>query len=179
MTLTSPWRVEWHAELPSTMDRARDLAQAGAAAGTIIVADYQSAGRGTQGRLWLAPPGTCLMFTLIARPRIVPAELEQVPLRVGQSIATALHDTCGLACEVKEPNDIMVRGRKLCGILCTSHIRNDHVHWLLCGIGLNTTMSIADLPLPTATSLAIEGINVPPPATLLDTLLSHLTWLID
>lgn len=159
------------------MTRARELAESGAPAGTVVVADYQTEGRGTHGRTWLAPPGTCLMFTLIARPEMPVDALPGISLRVSETIAACLRDEFGLVCDVKPPNDIMVDGKKLCGVLCTSHLVGDRVEWLLVGIGLNTRMTAADLPFETATSLAIEGIVVAADDVLLRRMLSSLGWL--
>jgi BirA family biotin operon repressor/biotin-[acetyl-CoA-carboxylase] ligase len=172
------WRIEWHTELPSTMTRARELAEAGAPAGTVVVADYQTDGRGTHGRIWLAPPASCLMFTLIARPALPVDALTDIPLRVSESVATCLHDSYRLACSVKPPNDIMVDGKKLCGVLCTSRLTGERLDWLLVGIGLNTWMTAEQRPLGSATSLVIEGITDPTHRTLLDRLLDRLDWLI-
>jgi BirA family biotin operon repressor/biotin-[acetyl-CoA-carboxylase] ligase len=174
-----PWRIEWHASLPSTMTRARELAETGAPAGTVVVADYQSEGRGTRGRAWLAPPGTCLMFTIVARPRMPAGELEGAPLRVSESIATTLRAEFDLPCEVKPPNDVMIDGRKLCGILCASRLMGEQIAWLLVGVGLNTRMSLADRPLETATSLQLEGIAVPAHCDLLRRALARLEWLLE
>jgi BirA family biotin operon repressor/biotin-[acetyl-CoA-carboxylase] ligase len=144
----------------------------------VVVADYQSAGRGTHGRTWQAPPGTCLMFTLVCRPWILPAQLETLPRRVSESIAGALRERLGLPCEVKQPNDILVHGRKLCGVLCTSHLVGERVVWVLVGVGLNTSMRGDELPLSSATSLAVEGVPTPGHAALLELLLECLTWLL-
>jgi BirA family biotin operon repressor/biotin-[acetyl-CoA-carboxylase] ligase len=119
------------------------------------------------------------MFTLIARPALAPSGLESLPRRVSESIASVLRDELGLDCTVKEPNDILARGRKLCGVLCTSHIVGDRVAWVLCGVGLNTHMSAGQLPLPSATSLQIEGIASPTHRELLDRLLAALGWLVE
>jgi len=159
------------------MTRARELAESGAPAGTVVVADYQSEGRGTHGRTWLAPSGTCLMFTLIARPDIPVATLTDIPLRISESIAACLRDEYMVDCVVKPPNDILVEGRKLCGVLCTSHLVGEWLEWLLVGIGLNTRMTVADLPLEAATSLAIEGAVVDDHAVLLRRVLGCLDWL--
>jgi BirA family biotin operon repressor/biotin-[acetyl-CoA-carboxylase] ligase len=173
----SPWRIERHTELPSTMTRARELAESGAPAGTVVVADFQSAGRGTHGRTWLAPPGSCLMFTLIARPDIPVATLTEIPLRISESIAACLRDDYGIDCDVKPPNDILAGGRKLCGVLCTSHLVGERLEWLLVGIGLNTRMSGSDRPIETATSLAMEGVVVTDHDELLRRVLGRLGWL--
>lgn len=172
-------RIEWHAELPSTMERARELAGHGGPAGTTVVADFQSAGRGTRGRAWSAPPGTCLMFTVVARPAIAPEELAELPGRVSEAIAGYLRATLGLECSVKPPNDVVVGGRKLCGVLCTSKIVGDCVEYVLCGIGLNTHMTREQLPLETATSLHIELGDCPEHDVLLDGLLDGLTGVLQ
>jgi BirA family biotin operon repressor/biotin-[acetyl-CoA-carboxylase] ligase len=159
------------------MTRARELAESGAPAGTVVVADYQSEGRGTHGRTWLALPGSCLMFTLIARPKLPIATLTEIPLRISESIAACLLEEYGLHCDVKPPNDILVGGRKLCGVLCTSHLVGKRLEWLLVGIGLNTRMSESDRPMETATSLAIEGVVVAEHDDLLRLVLGRLDWL--
>jgi BirA family biotin operon repressor/biotin-[acetyl-CoA-carboxylase] ligase len=173
------WLIERHAVLPSTMDRARELAEQGAPAGMVVVADYQSAGRGTHGRSWLAPPGACLMFTVVARPALTPTALERLPFRVSTTVAEVLREHLGAACTVHEPNDIYLHDRKVCGVLCTSHIIGDQVRWVLCGIGLNTHMTPEQLPLETATSLAAAGLTVPSHEELLPLLLDGLVWLLD
>ena len=159
------------------MLRADALAASGAPDGMVVVSDFQSAGRGTRGRAWLAPPGSCLMFTVVCRPQIAPATLETLPRRVSETLAAALRADLGLACAVKAPNDVVVGARKLCGVLCTSRLVGERVAWVLVGIGLNTTMRIDELPLPTATSLAIEGVAVPSHGALLESLLRRLEWL--
>jgi BirA family biotin operon repressor/biotin-[acetyl-CoA-carboxylase] ligase len=161
------------------MTRARELAEAGAPAGTVVVADYQTDGRGTHGRTWLAPPGTCLMFTLIAQPDIPVDALTDIPLRVSESIAACLSEDLDLVCDVKPPNDIVVAGRKLCGVLCTSRLIGEQLDWILVGIGLNTLMMESELPLESATSLAIEGVTIPAHDDLLPRILSRLDWLRD
>lgn len=161
------------------MDRARELAESGAPSGHVVVADYQSQGRGTHGREWLARPGTCLMFTVLARPAIPPHGLSRLPLDVGETVAGFLQDRFGLDAVVSPPNDVEIGGRKVCGILCTSRVNGDTVEWLLCGIGLNTAMWAHQLPVPEATSLAAEGVTpLPGHRVLLPELLSRLRWLL-
>ncbi|MCO5176776.1 MAG: biotin--[acetyl-CoA-carboxylase] ligase [Thermomicrobiales bacterium] len=171
--------IEHHESLPSTMDRARVLAEQGAPGGTVVVADFQSAGRGTRGRVWQAPPGSCLMFTLVARPCLEPSALSDLPAAVGASIARYLQDALQLDCTVKPPNDIMIGGRKLCGVLCTSKIVGERVEYVLCGIGLNSRMTTEQLPLETATSIRVALGHCPDHETLLDGLLATLGWLVE
>jgi BirA family transcriptional regulator, biotin operon repressor / biotin---[acetyl-CoA-carboxylase] ligase len=160
------------------MERAEALAR-DAASGLVVVADYQTHGRGTRGRSWHAPPGTCLMFTIVSRVTFGIDELEALPRRISADIARALNDVFGLNCMLKAPNDITVAGRKLCGVLCTSHLVGADVSWLLCGVGLNTWMTAEQLPHADATSLVLEGVTPPRHDVLLDQLLARLTWLRD
>lgn len=161
------------------MDRTAQLAGEGEPAGTVIVAGYQSRGRGTRGRAWHAPPDTCLMFSFILRPTVRPSCLERLPAHVADLLATFLRERFGIDTRVKAPNDILVGDNKLCGILCTSRIQGETVEWVVCGIGLNTTMRQSDLPIPNATSLALEGVDVPPHRELLLMVLAELQSLLE
>jgi BirA family biotin operon repressor/biotin-[acetyl-CoA-carboxylase] ligase len=118
----------------STNDRARELAQAGAPHGTLVTAGEQSAGRGRQGRSWSAPAGSALLMSLVFRD--VPALL---PLAAGLAVAEA----AGPAALVKWPNDVLVDGRKVAGILAEGR---PHEGWAVLGIGLNVAVRIEDLP---------------------------------
>jgi BirA family biotin operon repressor/biotin-[acetyl-CoA-carboxylase] ligase len=118
----------------STNDRARALAAAGAPHGTLVTAGEQSAGRGRQGRSWAAPPGKALLLSLLVR------EYDPLlPLRAGLAVA----DVAGGAARVKWPNDVLVDGRKLAGILVEA--RPDE-GWAVVGIGLNVAVDPAELP---------------------------------
>ncbi|RIK37402.1 MAG: biotin--[acetyl-CoA-carboxylase] ligase [Chloroflexi bacterium] len=160
------------------MDRATALAAEAAPAGTVVVSNFQTAGRGTRGRRWLAPPGSCLMFTIISRPVVQPEQLATLPYRVGKSVATVLRRDLGVDCTVKAPNDVLINGRKVCGILCTSRVSGERVDWVLCGIGLNTEMTAEQLPTDAATSLRVEGVAFPVHRELLQLLLAELEWLL-
>jgi BirA family biotin operon repressor/biotin-[acetyl-CoA-carboxylase] ligase len=119
------------------------------------------------------------MFTIVSHAPFGAGDLVSLPRRVSNSIARALNDDYSLGCLLKEPNDITVAGRKLCGVLCTSHLVGADVAWLLCGVGLNTRMTAAQLPRMDATSLALEGVTAPRHDLLLERLLERLTWLRD
>lgn len=154
-----PWRIEWHAQLDSTMERAAELARAGEPEGLVVVADYQTAGRGTHGRSWIAPRGTCLMFTFLLRPGVSASDLSDLPGRVAALAAAGLAIRTGLDIDVKPPNDLVVKGRKLAGILCISHVVSGEARWVACGVGLNTMLERPDPATPNATSLALEGVT--------------------
>lgn len=118
------------------------------------------------------------MFTVIARPQVAPAALVDLPARVSEAICAYLQAALGLDCAVKPPNDIVVGSRKLCGVLCTSKVIGERVEYVLCGIGLNTRMTRDQLPLETATSLAVEIGDCPDNDALLTGMLDSLAWLI-
>jgi BirA family biotin operon repressor/biotin-[acetyl-CoA-carboxylase] ligase len=130
------------AELPSTMEAAHTMAQDGAVHGTAIVAGRQTLGRGTRGRTWSSEPGG-LWLSVIARPDRTDA-LEALSLRVGLAVSAALE----LACPplprlgLKWPNDIVVDGRKLAGILCEARWSGGRCLWVVVGLGLNVANTI-------------------------------------
>jgi BirA family transcriptional regulator, biotin operon repressor / biotin---[acetyl-CoA-carboxylase] ligase len=137
----------------STNSRARELAAAGAAGGTIVTATEQTAGRGRQGRSWTAPAGGALLYSAIVRP----LEKRHALLPLAAAVATCeaaeqLED--GIECRIKWPNDIWVGGRKLAGILIEARPQDD---WAVVGIGLNLAISSDEFPpelRETATSLS-------------------------
>jgi len=168
------WRIEWLDRVSSTMDVAAERAQRGVPAGTVIVADEQTAGRGREGRRWFAPAGTSLLFTVIARPPLAVVQNPMLSVAIAERVAAALMPLTGLPITIKEPNDLMVNGRKLAGILCQSRITRDQVDYLLIGIGLNVNIPPDQLPLPTATSLLAETGRVFDRHALLDAVLHSL-----
>jgi BirA family biotin operon repressor/biotin-[acetyl-CoA-carboxylase] ligase len=137
----------------STNDRARDLAAAGAPHGTLVTASEQSAGRGRQGRTWSAPPGHALLMSLVLRD---PPEL--LPLLA----AVAVAEVAGERAQIKWPNDVLIEGRKVAGILAEGRPQEG---WAILGIGLNVAVRVDDLPPElhaTATTLGLEAAEVEP-----------------
>jgi BirA family transcriptional regulator, biotin operon repressor / biotin---[acetyl-CoA-carboxylase] ligase len=118
----------------STNARARDLAAAGAPHGTLVTADEQTAGRGRQGRTWSAPAGRALLCSLVIRP---PCPL--LPLAAGVAVAAVAGDDA----QVKWPNDVLLGGRKVAGILVEGRPQEN---WAVLGIGLNVALSAEDFP---------------------------------
>lgn len=144
----------------------------------VVAADYQRQGRGTHGRTWHAPPGSCLMFTILVRPNMALDRLPGLPAQVAGSIGELLRDEFSLSPVMKPPNDILVDGKKICGVLCSSRVTGERLDWVLCGIGLNTVMQTHQLPLDLATSLVVAGVrDIPTHASLLESLLDRLEWL--
>ncbi len=150
------WRVIRLAEVGSTMDEAAALARQGAPAGTVVVADHQTKGRGQRGHVWLAPPSTCLLASIILRPLLRLASSPELSRTIAEKVSIAISDITGLVPTIKEPNDVLIDGRKVSGILCQSSIRGDQLEYVLVGIGLNVNIVQQDLPLESATSLLVE-----------------------
>ena len=136
-------------EVSSTMDVAHALAAEGAPAGTLVLAERQTAGRGRAGKQWSSPAGTGLWLTLIERPRDR-AGLEVLSLRAGLETAQALESIAPSRIEVKWPNDLYAEGRKLAGILVEVRWREQRPDWAAVGVGLNV---VAPPDVLTATGL--------------------------
>lgn len=120
----------------STMDDAHQRAASGAAAGTCVVADAQSAGRGRGGHAWLSERGAGLWCTIIERPDSA-AGLDVLSVRIGLAAAPVLEAFTGAPVQLKWPNDLFVGGAKLAGILVEARWRQGNVEWLAIGIGVN------------------------------------------
>jgi BirA family biotin operon repressor/biotin-[acetyl-CoA-carboxylase] ligase len=123
-------------EVTSTLDVAHPLARAGAPEGTLILAERQTAGRGRSGRAWASDEGAGIWSTLIARPTDE-AALDVLSLRVGLAMARALEAFTDDEVRVKWPNDLVLDGGKLGGILIESRWREERVDWVAIGIGIN------------------------------------------
>jgi BirA family biotin operon repressor/biotin-[acetyl-CoA-carboxylase] ligase len=144
----------------STNDDALAGARAGAPEGSLYLADTQTAGRGRRGNRWFGAPGQSIAFTLLLRPRIAPARASALALVGGLSVRAAVESWLRAAGQnepvlVKWPNDVLVGGRKLCGILAESQIRGAEVGAVALGVGLNLGNQGFPAELAkTATSLA-------------------------
>ncbi|MFN3337806.1 MAG: biotin--[acetyl-CoA-carboxylase] ligase, partial [Thermomicrobium sp.] len=97
------WRIVRQERVTSTMDVAALLAAEGAPAGTVVVAEEQTEGRGREGRRWEAPAGTSLLFTVVARPQLAAVQDERLSVRVAERVAEAIKVVCGLRPQMKEP----------------------------------------------------------------------------
>jgi BirA family biotin operon repressor/biotin-[acetyl-CoA-carboxylase] ligase len=143
-----------YARTGSTNTRARELAAAGAPHGTVVTADEQSHGRGRQGRTWTAPAGKALLYSAVVRP-IDDRHLE-LPLAVPLAVCEAAEELQpGIECGVKWPNDVLVAGRKLAGVLIEARPQDG---WAVLGVGLNLAIAPDEFPpelRETATSLLI------------------------
>jgi BirA family transcriptional regulator, biotin operon repressor / biotin---[acetyl-CoA-carboxylase] ligase len=142
-----------HRLTDSTNQRAKELADAGAPHGTVVTAEEQTAGRGRQGRTWVAPPRSAVLMSVVLRDLDESAAL--LPLATAVAVCEAAEAVAPVECAIKWPNDVWVEGRKLCGILVEGR---PAAGWAVVGIGLNVTTT--DFPAEladTATSLRLAG----------------------
>lgn len=145
------------------------LVDAGDAEGTVAVSDEQTEGRGRLGRRWHAPAGTGILCSVLLRPPVPPERLPELTLVAARACAEAIRDTTGLDPTVKEPNDVLISGRKVAGIL--GEAREAHV---VLGIGINVNVPAADLPerpqIPATSLLAETGMQTQRAALLVELL---------
>lgn len=134
-------RILYYPELKSTMDETARLADKGAEEGAVVIAECQSAGRGRQGRSWISQPGN-LLFSVLFRPDMV--QLPFISIIGGVAAARAVRKTTGLNPRVKWPNDLMLEGRKVAGILAESAVVGDSVCYAVLGIGINIALNPAE-----------------------------------
>lgn len=129
--------VCFYEELGSTNLQAKLDAENGAKEGTLIVADMQTAGRGRRGRMWSSPPGTNVYFTLVLKPDYQVELASMVTLVMGLAVAQGIRETCGIEAYIKWPNDIVVKGKKVCGMLAEMSTERDFIHYVVMGVGIN------------------------------------------
>ncbi len=136
--LTGSWRcIHWFAEVDSTQRVARELAREGAPEGTVVVTERQTAGRGRLGRQWHSPAGVNLYCSLVLRPALAPGAVPQIALVAGAAVAAAVEEATGLRPAIKWPNDVLLGGRKVAGILTEMDSEMERVHHVIAGIGVN------------------------------------------
>jgi BirA family transcriptional regulator, biotin operon repressor / biotin---[acetyl-CoA-carboxylase] ligase len=153
------WRIHYFEETDSTQAVARELAAQGAAEGTVVIAEQQTAGRGRMGRSWHSPPGVNLYMTIILRPRLTLGEVPRLSLVAGVAAAEALEPIAPGMVSLKWPNDIWLRGRKAGGMIAEAVTdSSQRLTSVLLGIGINVNLVALDIPedlRPKATSIRI------------------------
>ena len=145
-------------ETDSTNNEAKRLAEHGAPEGTLVVAELQSAGKGRRGRSWTSPKGTGIWMSLLLRPEFEPYHASMLTLVAAMAVEEAIRVVVGLDCAIKWPNDIVMDGRKLCGILTEMSTDVDTIQYVVVGIGINANIDeFSEEIRDTATSLLLEG----------------------
>jgi BirA family biotin operon repressor/biotin-[acetyl-CoA-carboxylase] ligase len=133
-------------ELDSTNTYARQLAEAGAREGEIVIAEAQTQGRGRLGRRWQSPRFANLYFSVILRPQLPPAQAPQITLTAAVALAETVASFIAQPATIKWPNDILVGGKKLAGILTEASCDSERLHYVILGIGVNLNYAIELMP---------------------------------
>lgn len=145
----------------STNQDIRELALQGAKEGTVVYADMQTAGRGRRGRSWVSPKRDSLLFSLLLRPEISPDKASQITLLMALAVTKVFRDRYGLEAGIKWPNDIVITGKKVCGILTELYPDSDGKFFVIVGCGINVAQKeIPDELQDMATSLFLESNTV-------------------
>lgn len=146
--LKSIWKPKWVGceilyfdSIDSTNTKAQELAEKGYPSGTLVVADKQIAGKGRRGRNWESPSGCGIFMTLMLKPDINPNNASMLTLVSALAVAKALADITGKDAKIKWPNDIVIDGRKVCGILTEMSAQFDYINNIVIGIGINVNNS--------------------------------------
>ncbi len=147
--------IVYRESVMSTMDEAFALAVNGAAEGTVVCADVQGRGRGRMGRVWSSPQGKGVYLSVILRPQMPPSQVARLTLLSAVAACEAVNRVSGVGAGIKWPNDLLVRGRKLAGILTELNAEFDRVRFVVIGIGINVHGGRGHLPA-VATSLKQE-----------------------
>ena len=152
-------QLYYYDEISSTNDEAFRLALAGAPEGTVLIANSQNAGKGRMQRIWHSPAGCNIYTSVILRPKIKPVHVPQISILAGVALTEALQIYCPDKIKLKWPNDILINGKKVCGILSQVKTTVNEIDFIVLGIGINVNISYSQFPKEIsvlATSLAIE-----------------------
>ncbi len=134
--------IQHFAEIDSTNNYAKKIASEGCAHGTVVVADRQTMGRGRIGRQWQSDSADGLWFSIVVRPELEPENIQVITLAASVAVVEAIKETQGIICGIKWPNDIILDGRKLGGILTELSAEPGHVNYVVVGIGINVNQDL-------------------------------------
>lgn len=144
--------------IDSTNTKAQELAEKGYPSGTLVVADKQESGKGRRGRSWVSPSGTGIFMTLMIKPDINPNNASMLTLVAALAVAKAITSVTGEEAMIKWPNDIVVNGKKVCGILTEMNAQFDYINNIVVGVGINVhNESFPEEISQMASSLMIEA----------------------
>lgn len=167
-------RIHHFFRITSTNDVALALAAAGTPHGTLVVAEEQTAGRGRLGRRWFSEKTRGIYFSLLLRPPLNPRQAPLLTLVAGLATREAVVEVSGLPVDIRYPNDLLVDGKKFCGILTEMQAETDRVHYVVVGVGVDVNHTALPAELrETATSLRLAGGHV---YSRLEILVRLLTW---
>ena len=138
-------KIHYFTKVASTNDIAKKFAVKGAKEGTVIIAETQSRGKGRFGRRWASPKGG-IYFSIILRPKVSPQDALKLTFMAAVAVAKAIKKMFILSAEVKWPNDVLINGKKVCGILTEMSTRDDVVDFVVVGIGINANVNVDLFP---------------------------------
>jgi len=139
------FKIEHFYEVDSTNDVAKQLAANGAPEGTVVISEIQRKGRGRKEREWFSPKGGVWM-SIILRPKVSPPRASSLTLIAGLAVAKTLSELYNLECKLKWPNDVLINGKKVCGVLTEISAEIDKINYVVVGIGINANIDIASFP---------------------------------
>jgi BirA family biotin operon repressor/biotin-[acetyl-CoA-carboxylase] ligase len=178
----TPWRLEVTAATPSTNAELAARALTGEAPGLVLVTEHQTAGRGRLDRGWTTPDGAALTGSVLVAPGVPVARLPWLPLLTGLAVVDAVRAATGLQTSLKWPNDVLLdedgEDRKVAGLL-VELVERDGELLAVVGCGINVTTTRGELPVPTATSLALAGAASPRREDVLVSLLEAFAARLD
>lgn len=168
-------RIVHYFRADSTNTIALRLASEGADHGTVVVAEEQTAGRGRLGRVWYSEKSSGIYVSVLLRPPLAPAAAPAITLMAGLAAQAAIERSTGLVTDIRWPNDLLLKGKKLCGILTEMSAEVDRLHAVVIGIGINVNHhQIPEELRPIATSLRLETGKVQSRVQVLAALLKEL-----
>lgn len=150
--------IFYYESIDSTNTKAKELAEEGYPSGVLVVANQQTAGKGRRGRVWISPKGTDIYMTLMMKPDIHPNHASMLTLVAAIALAKGIRRETGEEVQIKWPNDIVLNGKKICGILTEMSVQFDCINHIVIGIGINVhNESFAEEISDTASSLFLES----------------------
>lgn len=166
----------------STQEAARLLAEEGAPEGTLVIAEEQTGGRGRQGKRWYSPARKGIWMSLLLRPQRPLSFAPQLTLLTAVAVCRAIRKVTGVDAGIKWPNDLLVQGKKICGILIESVGEDERIKYCIAGIGIDVNVELEELPTElhtVATSLKIESGQTQSRATLISAVMNELEQLYN
>ena len=174
------WNIIHLNEIDSTNTEVRRKALQGAAEGVVVTAEKQTAGKGRRGRTWESPEGENLYFSLLLRPEVPVDKAPMLTLIMALSVSKAIEKFCGIVSLIKWPNDLVISGKKICGILTEMHMTEGQIEDVIVGTGINVNQKQFPSELADkATSLSLESGNAMDKAKLLQNVLDEFAVLYE
>lgn len=159
-TKTIGKRIIYVDDISSTQHKAQELVLAGAEEGTVVIAEQQTAGKGTRGKQWFSPKGTGIWMSIILKPQIPAQYISQLTLLSSVALCRTISKVVNIDIGVKWPNDLLVGDKKVSGILLESSSEDDRLRYVIAGVGISVNIAKHEFPAELherATSLLIEG----------------------